>query len=127
MGVSVSTPISWSHSRRTKLSPIPTSWPFAERYSAVGQPQYPSPPRTRTLTAPSTPGQPAGQVSLESSRISREVPLYSQDPLGSPADPDFAGVEPCAPRAVGSWHDLPPRLAAPARGVPGTRRRRGGG
>jgi hypothetical protein len=31
--------------RRERLSTIITSWPFAERWSEVGHPQKPSPPR----------------------------------------------------------------------------------
>src|ERR1700722_19343683 len=49
IGVNVCAPSSWSHCRRTKLSTIDTSCPLDERYNAVAQPQYPSPPRTITL------------------------------------------------------------------------------
>ncbi len=46
MGVTEFEPSSTSISRRTRLSTIVTSWPFCERYRAVGQPQNPSPPAT---------------------------------------------------------------------------------
>ncbi len=38
-GEGVATPRSWSHCRREKLSMIATEWPFADKYSAVAQPQ----------------------------------------------------------------------------------------
>jgi hypothetical protein len=38
-GVRVSTPSSWSHKRREKLSTMATSCPLADRYRAVAQPQ----------------------------------------------------------------------------------------
>src|SRR5262245_40010544 len=43
------TPHSISHLRVRKLSTTVTSWPFPEKYIAVGQPRYPSPPNMRTL------------------------------------------------------------------------------
>src|SRR5207248_2474305 len=36
-----------SQRRLAKLSSTATSWPRRERYMAVGQPKYPSPPRIR--------------------------------------------------------------------------------
>ena len=39
MGTRLSTPISRSYSRRTRLSTTVTSWPRAERCRAVGQPR----------------------------------------------------------------------------------------
>src|SRR3954454_19256601 len=48
VGVSDSTSSSMSVLRRTRLSTIVTSCPAADRCSAVGHPQKPSPPRTRT-------------------------------------------------------------------------------
>src|SRR4051794_13545947 len=50
MGVSDSTSSSMSIFRRTRLSTIVTSWPTADRWSAVGHPQKPSPPSTRICT-----------------------------------------------------------------------------
>src|SRR3984893_4888809 len=47
IGVSDDASSSLSMLRRDKLSTITTSWCRAERYNAVGQPQKPSPPRTR--------------------------------------------------------------------------------
>src|SRR5258708_39942592 len=47
-----STPISLSHDRLEKLSITATECPRPERYIAVGQPRYPSPPRTSTLMLP---------------------------------------------------------------------------
>src|SRR5579885_2401377 len=52
MGVRDETSSSLSMFRRDRLSTIVTSWPVAERCSAVGHPQKPSPPRTRTLISP---------------------------------------------------------------------------
>src|SRR5579862_1131958 len=51
IGVSVVTPSWVSHARRIPLSAIPMLQPRAARYSAVGQPQYPSPPSTSTRMA----------------------------------------------------------------------------
>src|SRR5215472_5508496 len=48
MGVSDCTSSSLSILRRLRLSRMVTSWPRSDRYSDVGQPQNPSPPRTRT-------------------------------------------------------------------------------
>ena len=42
-------PSSTSILRRERLSMITTSWPASERCSAVGQPQKPSPPSTKTF------------------------------------------------------------------------------
>src|SRR5215469_11693745 len=48
MGVSDCTSSSLSIFLRLRLSKMVTSWPRSDRYSDVGQPQNPSPPRTRT-------------------------------------------------------------------------------
>ena len=48
IGVRHSTSSSLSMFRRDRLSTIATSWPRADRCSAVGQPQNPSPPRMMT-------------------------------------------------------------------------------
>ena len=48
IGVSDWTPSSASISRRERLSTMPISSPWADRCSAVGQPQKPSPPRMST-------------------------------------------------------------------------------
>src|SRR5215469_10344197 len=48
IGVSDCTSSSLSMLRRLRLSKMVTSWPRSDRYSDVGQPQKPSPPRTRT-------------------------------------------------------------------------------
>ena len=52
MGVSESHPSSVSMSRRLRLSTMVTAWPLSDRWTAVGQPQKPSPPRTRIFLAP---------------------------------------------------------------------------
>src|SRR5271155_5573501 len=52
MGVRVCAPSSWSHWRRTKLSTMATSWPCFDKYKAVAQPQYPSPPSTAIFILP---------------------------------------------------------------------------
>ena len=39
-------------SRRLRLSTMVTAWPLSDRWTAVGQPQKPSPPRTRIFLAP---------------------------------------------------------------------------
>src|SRR6476661_3133268 len=49
IGVSEPVPASSCQRRREKLSTTETSWPRAEKWSAVGQPRYPSPPRMRIL------------------------------------------------------------------------------
>ncbi len=45
MGVRDSTSSSMSMHRRERLSTIRMSWPFADKWREVGQPQKPSPPR----------------------------------------------------------------------------------
>src|ERR671913_1429791 len=49
IGVRLTPLNSWSMVRLTQLSTITTSWPTSERCKEVGQPQYPSPPRTSTF------------------------------------------------------------------------------
>src|SRR6516164_5837826 len=51
MGVRVCAPSSWSQRRRAKLSTTATSCPLRDRYKAVAQPQYPSPPNTAIFIA----------------------------------------------------------------------------
>src|ERR1700692_2930027 len=52
MGSRGSTLSSSSQRRLAKLSSTATSWPRRDRYMAVGQPRYPSPPRIRTFILP---------------------------------------------------------------------------
>src|SRR5919107_6163078 len=49
MGVRLAALSSLSMVRLTQLSTMTTSWPTSERCREVGQPQYPSPPRTSTF------------------------------------------------------------------------------
>src|SRR5215218_9990483 len=49
IGVRLAALSSWSIVRLTQLSTMTTSWPTSERCREVGQPQYPSPPRTSTF------------------------------------------------------------------------------
>src|SRR5829696_8616393 len=49
IGVRLAALSSWSMVRLTQLSTMTTSWPTSERCKEVGQPQYPSPPRTSTF------------------------------------------------------------------------------
>ena len=51
MGVSDSTSSSISMDRRDRLSTIRMSWPFADKWRDVGQPQKPSPPRIMIFIA----------------------------------------------------------------------------
>ena len=52
MGVSEEQPSSTSILRRERLSTMTTSCPWSDRCSAVGQPQKPSPPSTKTFFLP---------------------------------------------------------------------------
>ena len=60
IGVSESAPSSTSIFRRDRLSMITTSCPLSDRWSAVGQPQKPSPPSTKIFFfLPPSPAAPA--------------------------------------------------------------------
>ena len=102
IGVSDSTSRSTSIFRRLRLSTMVTSWPRSDRYRAVGQPQKPSPPRTRTRIP--TPISVAGGGAAGPSRDGEGGCLRrGQDDLAG------GGVPPWTPRKASFAHCTAPR------------------
>src|SRR5438093_11958379 len=113
MGVSVSQPSSWSQSRRAKLSRMEMSWPRAARWSAVGQPQYPPPPKTSTRMDVLPPSRGPGRTR------DRPAPTHATSSSAQCQCPQIRRAGPQEPRVQQVFEGDPVQMTLLAIAVPG--------
>ena len=109
IGVSESAPSSTSIFRRDRLSMITTSCPLSDRWSAVGQPQKPSPPSTKIFFfLPPSPAAPAVCVPAGCWIAAAAFIATTAGRAASAARGPFCATPPTRPRCM----SMPPTKAA---------------